>query len=180
MKRTMHKMYVISQLIRHLFIPEKCPQKSPHVLTPRLKMFNLQKYLLITRWEIQYFLLTHFHSFPVHMYNKTSYCLQHKMLQMVTLLLSFVPFWVIPRRLSSNCRRFGTHCRFHLHRQVNSPAYEDGTNIEFRNVGNYNSDAGELSKKEQITFRTRQKHKNKNCYCHFTIPNIFKVMGYKN
>jgi len=27
--------------------------------------------------------------------------------------------WVIPRRLSSNCRRFGTHCRFHIHRQVN-------------------------------------------------------------
>ena len=23
------------------------------------------------------------------------------------------------RRLSSNCRCFGTHCRFHLHRQVN-------------------------------------------------------------
>ena len=31
----------------------------------------------------------------------------------------FVPFWVILRRLSSNCRRFGTHCLFHLHRQVN-------------------------------------------------------------
>ena len=31
----------------------------------------------------------------------------------------FIPFWVIPRRLSSNCRRFGTHYRFHLHRQVN-------------------------------------------------------------
>ena len=30
-----------------------------------------------------------------------------------------IPFWVIPRRLNSNCRRFGTHCRFHLHRQVN-------------------------------------------------------------
>jgi len=28
-------------------------------------------------------------------------------------------FWVILRRLSSNSRRFGTHCRFHLHRQVN-------------------------------------------------------------
>ena len=41
-------------------------------------------------------------------------------------------FWVIPRRLSSNCRRFGTHYRFHLHR----PAYEDGTDSEFRNVGN--------------------------------------------
>ena len=52
----------------------------------------------------------------------------------------FIPFWVIPRRLSSNCRRFGTHYRFHLHRQVNevlhSPAYEDGTDSEFRNVGN--------------------------------------------
>jgi len=45
-------------------------------------------------------------------------------------------FWVIPRRLSSNCRRFGTHYRFHLHRQVNSPAYEDGTDSEYRNVGN--------------------------------------------
>jgi len=28
-------------------------------------------------------------------------------------------FWVIPRRLSSNCRRFGTHYLFHLHRRVN-------------------------------------------------------------
>jgi len=49
-------------------------------------------------------------------------------------------FWVIPRRLSSNCRRFGTHYRFHLRGQVNevlhSPAYEDGTDNEFRNVGN--------------------------------------------
>ena len=75
----------------------------------------------------------------------------------------FVPFWVIPRRLSSNCRRFGTHYRFHLHRQVNEiwPAYEDGTDSEFRNVGNSNSDAGELPKKEQVTFRTRRKLKNK-------------------
>ena len=50
-------------------------------------------------------------------------------------------FWVIPRRLSSNCRRFGTHYRSHLHRQVNevfhSPAYEDGTDIVFRNVGKF-------------------------------------------
>ena len=37
--------------------------------------------------------------------------------------LSFIPFWVIPRRLSSNCRRFGTHYRFHLHRQVNEVCY---------------------------------------------------------
>ena len=40
-------------------------------------------------------------------------------------------FWVIPRRLNFICRRFGTLCLFHLHRQVG--AYEDGT--VFRNVG---------------------------------------------
>jgi len=34
---------------------------------------------------------------------------------------------------------------------LHSPAYEDGTDSEFRNVGSYNSDAGELPKKEQIT-----------------------------
>ena len=39
----------------------------------------------------------------------------------------------------------------------------DGTDSEFRNVGNKNSDAGDLPKKEQITFRTRRKLKNKNC-----------------
>jgi len=33
---------------------------------------------------------------------------------------------------------------------IHSPAYEDGTESEFRNVGNYNSDAGELPKQEQI------------------------------
>jgi len=47
-------------------------------------------------------------------------------------------FWVIPRRLSSNSRRFGTLYLFHLHRQVDEvlhrPAYEDGTDTVFRNV----------------------------------------------
>jgi hypothetical protein len=85
MKPTMHKTYDISQLIRHIFFPEKCPHKSPHVLTPGVKMFNLQKYLLITRWEMWYFKLNHFHSIPVHMYNDISYHHQHKMLQMVIL-----------------------------------------------------------------------------------------------
>jgi hypothetical protein len=27
-------------------------------------------------------------------------------------------FWVIPRHLNFICRRFGTLCLFHLHRQV--------------------------------------------------------------
>ena len=34
---------------------------------------------------------------------------------------------------------------------IHTPAYEGGTDREFRNVGSYNSDAGELPKKEQIT-----------------------------
>ena len=41
-------------------------------------------------------------------------------------------FWVIRRSLNFICRRFGTLCLFHLHRQVGPfythlPAYEDGT-----------------------------------------------------
>jgi len=27
-------------------------------------------------------------------------------------------FWVIPKRLNFICRRFGTLCLFHLHRQI--------------------------------------------------------------
>ena len=46
--------------------------------------------------------------------------------------MSYAFFWVIPRRLYFICRRFGTLCLFHLHRQVGPfythlPAYEDGT-----------------------------------------------------
>jgi len=51
-------------------------------------------------------------------------------------------FWVIPRRLKFICRRFGTFCVFHLHRQESArrfythlPVYEDGTDRVFRNVG---------------------------------------------
>jgi len=35
-----------------------------------------------------------------------------------TLLLLYVFFWVIPRRLNFICRRFGTLCLFHLQRQA--------------------------------------------------------------
>ena len=44
---------------------------------------------------------------------------------------------------------------------LHSPAYKDGTDSEFRNVGNLNSDAWELPKKEHITFRTWRKLENK-------------------
>jgi hypothetical protein len=35
---------------------------------------------------------------------------------LLSLLYAFL--WVIPLRLNFICRRFGTHCLFHLHRQV--------------------------------------------------------------
>jgi len=63
-------------------------------------------------------------------------------------------FWVFPRRLSFKSRRFGTLYLFHLYRQVKEellglrcvlylyskglwqgPAYEDGTDRGFRNIG---------------------------------------------
>jgi hypothetical protein len=46
-----------------------------------------------------------------------------------------VTFWVVVRRMVSNSRHFGTLCLFHLHRQVDALAYEDGTDIVFRNIG---------------------------------------------
>jgi len=43
----------------------------------------------------------------------------------------YAVFWVISRRFNFVCRRFGTRCLFHLHRQVGHisylPAYEKGT-----------------------------------------------------
>jgi len=52
--------------------------------------------------------------------------------------------------------------QFHLHRQVHPPAYEDGTDRGFRNVGYQSSDAGELPKRKHVTYRTRRKLKIKN------------------
>jgi len=92
-------------------------------------------------------------------------------------------FWVIPRRLNFICRRFGTLCLFHLHRQVgvknenNSshlPAYEDGTNRVFRNVGIWNSDAGELPRRKHTTFRTRRKFEIKNNSSLFAVTLHFE------
>jgi len=41
----------------------------------------------------------------------------------------FIPFWVIPRRLRFNCRRFGTHYQFHLHRHPNNMNRDGGFNL---------------------------------------------------
>jgi hypothetical protein len=45
-----------------------------------------------------------------------------------------------------------------LHR----PAYEDGTDRGFRNVGYQYSDAGKTPKRKHITYKTRRKLKIKN------------------
>ena len=62
----------------------------------------------------------------------------------------YVLFWVFPRRLIIVCRRFGTFYLFHLHRldvrYTSHPAYEDGRDRVFRNVGIQQSDAGEIPK----------------------------------
>ena len=60
-------------------------------------------------------------------------------------------FWEFPRRLKFKSRRFGTQCRFHRPGR-SGIAQDDGTDIEFRNVGFYTSDAEEIPKRTQTTF----------------------------
>jgi len=73
-----------------------------------------------SNWRFVYLQVTA--TFCLPKYHQPQLRINYLMLQTVRpytkARLYFVPFWVIPRRLSSNCRRFGTHCRFHLHRQV--------------------------------------------------------------
>jgi len=71
--------------------------------------------------------------------------------------------WVIPRRLNFIFRRFGTLYLFHLRGQVGAcntqiPAYEDGTERVFRNVGIYNLAAGVLPKRKHTTRITGTLH----------------------
>jgi len=59
------------------------------------------------------------------------------------------------------CQRFRTLC--FICRDL--PAYEDGTDRVFWNVGLQNSDAGELPRRKHTTFRTRRKFEiKKNTY----------------
>ena len=63
-------------------------------------------------------------------------------------------FWVFPRRQIVVGRRFGTLYQFHLQRLVVDclpPAFEDGTDTVFQNVGQLQFDAGEIPKR---TFST--------------------------
>jgi len=70
-------------------------------------------------------------------------------------------FWVFPRRQIVVGRRFGTLCQFHLQRlggeyeytllpltpHTLHPAFEDGTDTGFRNVGQLQFGAGEIPKR---------------------------------
>ena len=59
-------------------------------------------------------------------------------------------FWVFPRHQIVVGRRFGTLYQFHLQRLVVDylhPAFEDGTDTRFRNVGQLQFDVGEIPKR---------------------------------
>jgi len=64
-------------------------------------------------------------------------------------------FWVFPRRQIVVGRRFGTLCQFHLQRL--QPAFEDGTDKGFRNVGQLQFDSGEIPKRTYTIFKLRRK-----------------------
>jgi len=59
--------------------------------------------------------------------NSNLFCLSTKNTSIPCVLLNvcllYVFFWVIPRRLNFICRRFGTLCLFHLHRQIGVEVY---------------------------------------------------------
>jgi hypothetical protein len=71
-------------------------------------------------------------------------------------------FWVYPRRQYVVCRRFGTLYQFHLQRlevevELHSllPAFEDGTDTGFRNVGKLHIDTGDIPKRTYTLFKPR-------------------------
>jgi hypothetical protein len=69
----------------------------------------------------------------------------HSWFQTFVVLYSLI--WAFPWCLNFMCRRFGTLCKFHLHRWCGHTTYEDGT--EYSNMSTQNSDAGESPRKRQ-------------------------------
>jgi len=64
----------------------------------------------------------------------------------------YIFFWVFPRRQIVVGRRFGNLYQFHLQRLgvqcTVHPAFEDGTDTGFRNVGQLQFDAGEIPRRK--------------------------------
>jgi len=71
--------------------------------------------------------------------------------------LLYIFFWVFPRRQIVVGRRFGTLYQFHLQRLGVKPAFEDGTDTGFRNVGELQFDAGEIPRRKDTIFKSRRK-----------------------
>jgi len=73
----------------------------------------------------------------------------------------YIFFWVFPRRQIVVGRRFGTLYQFHLQglgvQCTVHPAFEDGTDTGFRNVGQIQFDAGEILKRKYTIFKSRRK-----------------------
>jgi hypothetical protein len=65
-------------------------------------------------------------------------------------------FWVFPRRQYVLCRRFGT--------MRLPPAFEDGTDTWFRNVGTVHIDAGEIPKRTFTVFKGFIAHPVTTCF----------------
>ena len=58
-------------------------------------------------------------NFTVEVHFETKRILDNSLFQAFAVFcMLYAFFWVIPRRLEFICRRFGTLCLFHLHRQV--------------------------------------------------------------
>jgi len=75
-------------------------------------------------------------------------------------IIPYMFFWVCPRRQCIICRRFGTMCQFNLQRlevYCLLPAFEDGTDTWFRNVGILYIDAGDIPKRTYTIFTSRRK-----------------------
>jgi hypothetical protein len=88
---------------------------------------------------------------------------------------------VFSRRLNADIRRFGILYRFHLHIQVDAilhrPAYEDGTDRRFRNVGYQHSDAGKTTKKNILHIKHGESLKSK---IGIKLDNITVMSVYQN
>jgi len=71
----------------------------------------------------------------------------------------YIFFRVFPRRQIVVGRHFGTLYQFHLQRLgvqcTVHPAFEDGTDTGFQNVGQLQFDAGEIPRRKYTIFKSR-------------------------
>ena len=93
----------------------------------------------------------------------------------------YIFFWVFPRRPIVAGRRFGTMYQFHLQRlgvQCVHPAFEDGTDTGFRNVGQLQFDAGEIPKRKYTIFKSRRKSEIKKDHpaCSIILQTEFMIL----